>query len=164
MNRLPRLAILLGAGGLIPFLVLGFASVMPDPSMHRLPLLIGYGAVILSFLGGVHEGFAILAPAPLPGAAKPPGEWARAESLRLWGASACSIVGWLSLVMAAYLPPTVALATLIAAFIALTVLEQRAASHGWVSRPYMWLRWVLSVIVVLVLCAVLVLRLLGAPH
>jgi hypothetical protein len=150
MNRLPRLAILLGAGGLIPFLVLGFA------------LLIGYGAVILSFLGGVHEGFAILAPAPLPGATKPTGEWTRAESLRLWGASACAVVGWLALVITSYLSPALGLATLIAAFIALPVLEQRAVTRGWMPRPYMWLRWVLSVIVVLVLCTVLVLRLLGA--
>jgi hypothetical protein len=162
MNRLPRLAILLGAGGLIPFLVLGFASVMPDPGMRRLPLLIGYGAVILSFLGGVHEGFAILAPAPLPGAPKPAGAWTRAESLRLWGASACAVAGWFALVITTYLSPALGLATLVAAFIALPVLEQRAVTHGWMPRSYMWLRWVLSVIVVLVLGAVLVLRLLGA--
>jgi hypothetical protein len=162
MPRLPRLAILLGIAGLAPFLLLGFASVMPDPSGHRLPLLIGYGAVILSFLGGVHEGFAILAPGPLPGVSRASGDWALAEQRRLLGASACALIAWLALILTAYLPPAVPLALLIVAFIALPVLEQRAALHGWVPRGYMWLRWGLSAIVAAVLIAVLVLRLLGA--
>ena len=161
MSRLPRLAILLGVAGLIPFLVVGFASVMPDPSGRRLLLLIGYGAVILSFLGGVHEGFAILAPSPLPGARLPPGDWLRAERVRLLGAGACSVLGWFSLVFAVYLPPAFGLAALIAGFVALVLVEQRAQRHGWMPSGYMWLRWGLSVVVILVLTAVLVLRLLG---
>ena len=162
MPRLPPLAILLGAGGLIPFLVLGFASVMPDPSFRRLPLLIGYGAVILSFLGGVHQGFALLAPAPLPGASRPAGEWTRAERWRLLGAGGCSVVAWFALVLTCYLPPWVALVLLIGAFVTVPVLEQRAVLHGWMPKGYMWLRWALSAVVVLTLTAVLVLRLLGA--
>jgi hypothetical protein len=162
MNRLPRLAILTGAAGLIPLLALGFAAVLPNPSPRAVLLLIGYGAVILSFLGGVHEGFAILASGPLPNAARPAGDWTAAEHRRILGASACSLIAWLALAASLYLPPAVPLALLIAAFTALPVIEQRATAHGWVSRPYMWLRWVLSVIVVTTLAAVLVMRLLGS--
>jgi hypothetical protein len=162
MPRLPRLAILLGILGLIPFLALGFGAVMPDPNGHRLPLLIAYGAVILSYLGGVHEGFALLAPGPLPGAPLAAGDWSRAERLRLLGGSACALAGWLALAADAYLPAWTALVLLIASFIALSILEQRATAHGWVPRGYMWLRWSLTAVVVAVLIAVLVLRLLSA--
>jgi hypothetical protein len=162
MNRLPRLAILTGAAGLIPFLALGFAAVLPNPSHRYVLLLIGYGAVILSFLGGVHEGFAILAPGPLPGAKYPAGDWQAAAHRRILGASACALAAWLALAAALTLSPAAALALLIAGFIALPVLEQRAAAHGWMPRGYLWLRWVLSVIVTLTLAAVLVMRLLGS--
>ena len=158
MPRLPRLAIVLGLLGLIPFAALGIGAVLPDPGGHRLPLLIGYGAVILSFLGGVHEGFAILAPAPLPSATRPAGDWAEAERFRLVGASACAALGWFALVIAAVLPAWIALATLIAGFTGLTLVEQRAVRHGWMPTQYMWLRWGLSTAVVLILAAVIVLR------
>ena len=148
---------------MIPFLALGFAAVLPNPSPRAVLLLIGYGAVILSFLGGVHEGFAILASGPLPNAARPRRRLGRPPSTaRILGASACSLIAWLALAASLYLPPAVPLALLIAAFTALPVIEQRATAHGWVSRPYMWLRWVLSVIVVTTLAAVLVMRLLGS--
>lgn len=160
MNRLPPLVIVLGIVGLLPFAALGFGAIMPDPHMHRLPLLIGYGAVILSFLGGVHEGFAILAPSPLPNPARPSGDWKRAERIRLLGASACALVAWFALLLLATLPPWTALLSLIAAYIALPIIEQRATTHGWVPRSYMWLRWSLSLIVALILAAVLVLRFL----
>jgi hypothetical protein len=162
MHRLPRMAILTGAAGLLPFLALGLLSVLPNPDHRPVLLLVGYGAVILSFLGGVHQGFAILAPGPLPDAPRPAGDWTAAEHRRVQGASLCALVAWLAVAAALYLTPVVALALLIAAFTALAVLEQRATAHGWMPRHYMWLRWVLSVIVVVTLAAVLVMRLLGS--
>jgi hypothetical protein len=161
MTRLPPLAIVLGVLGLLPFLGFGFLSVLPDPSLRHLMLLLAYAAVILSFLGGIHEGFALLAPAPLPAAARPAGDWKRAETLRLLGASLCALIAWGDLLLAAYGPPWLALMVMILAFAAMPAFEQRGALHGWVPRPYMWLRWVLNVAVVAVLLAVLVLRWLG---
>ena len=64
MKPLPRLAWLLGYGGLLPFFVLTVAVLLNA----KLPLLgnarldwwlVAYGAVILSFLGAVHWGVAI---------------------------------------------------------------------------------------------------------
>jgi hypothetical protein len=158
------LVLLLGLLGLIPFVVCAYlACAWRDPSEGRaLIALIAYGAVILSFLGGVHEGFAILAPGPLPGAKYPAGDWQAAAHRRILGASACALAAWLALAAALTLSPAAALALLIAGFIALPVLEQRAAAHGWMPRGYLWLRWVLSVIVTLTLAAVLVMRLLGS--
>ncbi|MBL95188.1 MAG: DUF3429 domain-containing protein [Magnetovibrio sp.] len=58
---MPRLALWLGIGGLIPFAVLSI-SIHFVPT-HLAPLvlfwLIGYGAVILSFLGGVVWGLTL---------------------------------------------------------------------------------------------------------
>ena len=58
---LPTLAVLLGLGGLVPFLGCGFFAVSAaDPAATGwLQALILYGAVILSFLGGVHWGLAL---------------------------------------------------------------------------------------------------------
>ena len=58
---MPLLAIVLGVAGLIPFIVCGLGAVSVDAvsSARMMTALIGYGAVILSFLGGVHWGFAL---------------------------------------------------------------------------------------------------------
>lgn len=52
----------LGFGGLIPFVAATFALVLlPDAAARELAgrILVGYGAVILSFLGGVHWGLVL---------------------------------------------------------------------------------------------------------
>ena len=62
MNRkLPSIAMLLGIGGLIPFIVCGLGALANPPPNDELSLmaLIAYGAVILAFLGGVHWGFGL---------------------------------------------------------------------------------------------------------
>ena len=62
MRTLPLLAILLGLGGLIPF-VAGTVAILFYPADVPVPRLVGgvvgYGAVILSFLGAVHWGLAL---------------------------------------------------------------------------------------------------------
>ena len=58
-RSLPTAAVILGLAGLLPFLAFGVASVGQDPQKAFLAAqgLIGYGGVILGFLGGVHWGF-----------------------------------------------------------------------------------------------------------
>jgi hypothetical protein len=53
---MPVLAILLSVLGLIPFIVCGLAALGPDAeTAPRMTVaLIGYAAVILAFVGGVH--------------------------------------------------------------------------------------------------------------
>ncbi len=63
-TSLPRPAAILGAAGLIPFIALAVQVTTPYPmgAAMRLPAqhaLILYGAVILSFLGGVQWGLAV---------------------------------------------------------------------------------------------------------
>ncbi|MCK1789051.1 DUF3429 domain-containing protein [Pseudomonas violetae] len=59
-SSLPRLVSLLGYGGLLPFI--GLALLIPFSFDYR-PLfamaLVNYGAVILSFVGALHWGFAM---------------------------------------------------------------------------------------------------------
>ena len=59
-EKLPRSVAWLGYGGLLPFLVLAPISLV---DMHHAPLwsdpLFAYGAIILSFVGALHWGFAM---------------------------------------------------------------------------------------------------------
>ncbi|MFM7273581.1 MAG: DUF3429 domain-containing protein [Gammaproteobacteria bacterium] len=57
-DRIPTPALVLGAGGLIPFVSGAALQVMThDPRV--MPLLASYGAVILSFVGALHWGYAV---------------------------------------------------------------------------------------------------------
>ena len=60
-RRLPALAIILSVAGLIPFLLFGIGSVSTNILTSRIAayILVGYGAVILSFIGAVHWGFTL---------------------------------------------------------------------------------------------------------
>lgn len=63
-SRLPTVPLWLGAGGLIPFVILTGAVWISDDA-HRIMAyewLRTYAAVILSFIGAVHWGFAMLHP------------------------------------------------------------------------------------------------------
>lgn len=61
-HKAPRLVAWLAYGGLIPFIALTAASLMdPHRSGIGQHLLLNYGAVILSFVGALHWGFAMSA-------------------------------------------------------------------------------------------------------
>jgi len=64
-GEVPRAALLLGAGGVLPFLAAALGVLFAD---HLYPFsllaLITYGAVILSFLGGIRWGLAIAGMVP----------------------------------------------------------------------------------------------------
>ncbi len=153
-GRVPLLAILLGVFGLVPFLACGLMALSPDPVQSaRMELaLLAYGAVILSFLGGVHWGFALLTPASTP---------ARFERLRLVLGVLPALAGWIAVLLPRILAPWSGLLLLIAAFIATAVVEQQAERHGLMPRGYIWLRWALTIAVSAILITVFTLRLLG---
>jgi hypothetical protein len=60
-QRIPAAAAWLGAAGILPFLALAVALVgeLVEPPVVAARALIGYGAVILSFLGGIQWGLGI---------------------------------------------------------------------------------------------------------
>ncbi|MGH7119829.1 MAG: DUF3429 domain-containing protein [Acetobacteraceae bacterium] len=151
MTRLPWLATVLGLAGLLPFIACAFAAVAQN-APWGLPALVGYAAVMLGFLGAVHWGLA-LAPQP-QGTAAPP----EVERARLLLGAIPALVGWVALLI----PRWAGLILLIAGFIAVVVVEAAGHRRLWVPPGYMWLRWILSIIVIAILITVLVLRLIGA--
>jgi hypothetical protein len=151
-RRLPPLALLLGLLGLVPFLAGGLGAVSwsnPLNATRALGGLIAYGAVILSFLGAVHWGLAL------------EDEVGLAEGARLGLGVLPALLGWAALLALLENQPSIALAVLILGFVGTLAAEHRGGRRGVVPRAYLSLRWVLSVVVILVLAAVLVMRLAG---
>ncbi len=148
-HRLPPLAVLLGVGGLVPFVVCGVAALgATDWAALALLALLGYGAVILSFLGAVHWGLALVQPGV-------------AERARLAGGVLPSLAGWVTLLVAFTGLPSVGLAVLAAGFAATMLVEAQAGRRGLLPPGYVWLRWLLTGVVVVVLVSVLFVHLLG---
>jgi len=157
-RSLPPLAILLGAAGLIPFLALGLGSVGADPvrSLAAAEALVGYGAVILAFLGGVHWGFTLGEHDAAVGNA--PARLARA---RLGLGVVPSLIGWAAILCGVVGHPVISLLILIAGFIGMLMMEFRAEKRDLLPGDYLLLRAALTVVTVLVLAAVLVVRSIG---
>lgn len=145
-------AIILGVAGVIPFALMGLFSVGADPlsSLSAVRGLIGYGAVILAFLGGVHWGFTLSEDGD-PRSVRARLSLGVLPSLIGWGAILCSVVS----------RPVFSVALLIAGMIGTVVVESRAQKRDMMPAGYMALRWVLTVVVVLILSTVLVLRVVG---
>jgi hypothetical protein len=149
MRSLPPIAILLGAAGLIPFVAgsLGATMLQGDGGTRSLLALQAYAAVILAFLGGVHWGIALEAGA---------NQAEQAQRLRFGLGVVPSLVGWAGLLATFIGLPLIGLGIIAAGFIAQTIVEARAAQAGLLQKPYMALRWVLSIIVILCLVSVLI--------
>ena len=149
---LPPLALILGIAGIIPFAVFGIASVgeSPGSALTATRGLVGYGAVILAFLGGVHWGFTLDEP-----------ELARFVCVRLSLGVVPSLIGWAAILVSLVSEPALGLAILIAGFVATVVIEWRGHRLGLVSGNYMLMRWGISVVVIALLTAVLVVRVIG---
>ena len=162
-RRLPPAAILLGLGGLVPFVVCGYAAVAlhgPRVVLSALPpdralfALVAYAGTILSFLGAVHWGLA-LAGAP----AAPRGTGLRVETLQLAGGVLPALVAFVSLLLAGPAKsPLGAIVLLAIGFALVLAAERRGVRAGAVPRAYLGLRWALTAIVLIVLLGVLVMR------
>ena len=138
-GRIPLAALVLGLGGLIPFVACAAALVFDI----RLPLLddparaiLGYAAVILSFLGGVRWGFALRM--------TDPGLQARAFALSVGP----SIAAWLTLLA----PTLMGLAVMPALFLMLGLADTRLTEIG-APHWYRRLRILLTAVVVICLLA-----------
>ena len=111
-ENMPKAVRILGWAGVMPFATLSLAILfdLPAPVARLEPLLIAYGAVILSFMGGVHWGLAMKAPI---------GE-SRGKSASHYLLSVTpALVGWAATAMAA----TDAYIVLAAAFLALLLVD-----------------------------------------
>lgn len=151
-HRLPFLAILLGAAGLLPFLLTGLGAVSAEPAAARAAadMLIVYAAIVLAFLGAVHWGLTLAT------------EHDPAERPRLLLGVVPSIAAWLAAGMGLWVGNRLlALMLLAAIFIGTAAVEWKAHGRGWVPGGYIALRLALTVIVVMVLVTVIGVRAIG---
>jgi len=86
-NKPSTTALLLGAGGLIPYIVLSSLSVFTVGTQQEYLVfsLLAYGATIISFLGAIHWGLTIIEASP--------------TRLRLIWSVTPSLIAWLSLIL-----------------------------------------------------------------
>lgn len=150
-------AILLTLAGAIPFLALG-AIVLLDPlaSQTAIEVLISYGAVVLSFTGAVHWGFALRDTAhPVNGVPLAPAVLGSERQLLIFGIVP-AIIGWVALsLMLHFNAPALALFVLLVGFFATIVVETIGRGRGVVASNYLVLRWSVSIVVLIVLLIVL---------
>lgn len=132
---IPSAARWLGVAGLIPFIALTAAilGVGGLENGRALPALIAYGAVILTFLGGVQWGLSIAKPAGVD-----------ATWPRLTVSILPSLAAWAVL----FMPPDVGLLALTAAFAAVLAFDIAWSRRGWSPSWYPRLRIALSLVVI----------------
>jgi hypothetical protein len=158
--RLPQAAVFLGIAGLVVFVALGIASVSTHDERLAFGLLyalIGYAALVLAFVGGIHWGF-VLHPSALP--SDMPAE-ERRDAVRLGLGVLPSVIGWAALLTPALAVPEVGLGVLVIGYLAWLAAEFHMRGRGMVPSGYMRLRYWLSAGVLAVLVIVLAMRLLG---
>ncbi len=142
-DAVPRPALVLGLAGIAPFAAGALAVwVWPGWAGVALRSQLGYGACILSFLGGVHWGFALG-----PGG---PAERGEVRALARWLALATlpAILAWLSLLAG---PPAAAITAQAGLFVALMVADTRAARRELLPAWYPDLRQAITLVVVVLL-------------
>lgn len=143
--RVPNAAAWLGGLGLLPFIALSLASGLATGPLKATALqgLLFYGAVILSFLGGIHWGAEMMRSA------------ARADhgidANRLTISVVPSLIGWAALLLDA----RYGLVLLAAGFAAQLLVDLRATRQGLAPSWYPKLRKPLTTIVVATLVAAL---------
>ena len=136
-RRVPAAARWLGGLGALPFVALAVAGAVADGSAHEfLSLALAlYGAVILSFLGGIHWGLAMAGLGqPKPGSV---------SARRLSFSVAPALVGWAAL----FLPTPLELAVLAAAFAGMLLFDLKACQKREVPPWYPKLRVPLTIAV-----------------
>jgi hypothetical protein len=130
-SNVPSAAAWLGGFGVIPFIVLSLAKTFSSDVLNaRLSFaLLSYGAIILSFLGGVHWGLAIAVPQ---------------IDNTLWRRMTLSIlpslVAWVALVT----PSSTGFLILAGAFVAMLLVDIQASRVREAPAWYPKLRWPLS--------------------
>lgn len=151
--RIPPEAKILGVGGLIP-LVAGVAvhAAVPQPLGYPLAqMLVDYATLILSFIGGIHWGFASAAFARGPvGSAAP----------RLLGLSVLPAFAGLLVLL---LPTLVATPLLAVAFVGVLLLDRVSEGLGYAPDWWMQLRMQVTGGVVVLLAILTITQAIRVP-
>lgn len=161
---MPASAIVLSVLALGPFIGCGLGALGSNAATAAAMLtgLIGWGAVVLAFLGGLHWGLAMREPDNIAtAAARATITSDRERHARIGGAAVPPIVGWLALMLPLVTPSWLALLVLIAAYVAGLVAEQQVSGRILLPSRYLALRWGFTIVAVAMLTTVLTLRVLG---
>ncbi len=139
-EKLPPTVAWLGYGGLLPFIGMAIlVAVDPPHASLWSRALVGYGAVILSFVGALHWGFAMSAPGL---------DLARRQRSFAW-----SVVPALLAWPATVLPNPLAAGLLVLGFVAHFAQDRRLAGAAQLPAWYLPLRLRLTVVASLCLLA-----------
>lgn len=141
LSRIVTLAALIG---LVPFVVALAITIFPDisplPEIIFERATIGYGALILSFLGGVRWGIRL--------------QGGAGSDLTFVTGIAGSVIGFITLL----LPYSLGLAILVVGFAGQGAWDVWAGHIGWVPQLYARLRSLMTWLVCIVLLAILLAR------
>ncbi|MDR3521295.1 MAG: DUF3429 domain-containing protein [Acidocella sp.] len=151
------IAILLSVAGLIPFLITGMVILFdPLESPIATQVLVSYGAVILSFIGAVHWGFALRDTAhPVQGTPLTPATLGAERQLLAFGVVP-ALIGWIALIaMIHFTAPAFAVLLLLVGFFITIVVETIGKGRGVVAGNYLALRWAVSIVVLIIFLVVL---------
>ena len=142
-STVPIVAKWLGGLGALPFMFLAAVGVAAEPALAEVSrlALAAYGAVILSFLGGIHWGLAIAGLGPDTSVCR--------TARRLAYSVVPALVGWGAL----FVVWPLGLLILAAAFAAMLLFDARASRVGEAPYWYRRLRLPLTVVVVASLIA-----------
>lgn len=137
-SRVPPAAAWLGALGALPFVSIAGLSLFVEGAHRELAsfAITAYGALILSFLGGIHWGLAI--------AGYGPGHTANDMFRRLGMSVAPSLIGWAAL----FFPGSVGAIILATAFGALSLFDVYATRKSEAPVWYPKLRLPLTLLVI----------------
>lgn len=141
-NTIPRAPLILGLAGALPFWAMALAVLATDSALIAAFAVkggIAYGAVILSFLGGIRWGEAL----------KPYGKRERAFAFTL--SVVPSLAGWAALMM----PAIPALSLLVAGFLMQSLWDVTSAQEGRLPAWFGKLRAILTSLAVTALILML---------
>ncbi len=138
-SKVPAAAAWLGGAGALPFVAGVLLALAGDASLGAwaVEALRAYGAVILSFMAGIHWGLAM--------ADRGAGAGQGASWGRLGLSVTPALLGWLALL----LPPVAGFLLLATSFAALLAVDLASVRRGMAPAWYPRLRWPLTTIVVI---------------
>jgi len=144
LGPIPKAPLWLGTAGLFPFVALASAIwALPELYLQTLlSALVSYGAVVLSFAGALHWGFAMLHPEMSE----------RDRTVFMTWSVVPALVGWISI----WAPPKTGLLLLIASFGIQYAADRQLAQRFTLPSWYLPLRGGLTAVVVLCLLLALV--------